>query len=519
MKNRALLSSSLTIALLLSACGGNNGDDGPGDESIQGGDFNIAWSAQPPTLDPLMTTANSSRDIARNFLEPLLTLDNDGEAQPVLAESYEVSDDGTELTIVLRDDVVFHNGSPMTADDVIASLQRWMEVTNVGQTYFSEAEVGSENMTVTLSFPEPMWAAPLLLADQSSLAFIMPAEIVEEATEGGVQEFIGTGPFEFVEWVSDDHIRLDRFEDYQPPSTTTDGDAGPREPHLDSIYFHFVSDPSTRLTGIQTGEYDAADSMPHDNAEMMETDENIEVTVGEYGLNFAFFNKAEGLMSDINMRRAVMAAIDPEENLLAAYGASEYYDLQAGLAPEGTAWSVPYGEGDGIGYDQDLVDEYLEEAGYDGEQIEILTTREYEHVYNTAVMLQEQLERAGMNTELTVMDWAAMLQHREDPGNWDLSNTVDQWRAVPATWNFLLPTQAGWTDSEEIATALDSLVFAASEEDAHAAMEELQTAVDEYIPVAIFGTQWPLFAIRDGFDGYEYTYFAGHKFYNVHQAD
>lgn len=518
MKFRLAISASTALALALSACGGES--ESESSDEASGGEFNIAWSGQPPTMDPLLTTANVSRDIARNFYEPLLTLDSSGEVQPVLAEDFEVSEDGTMVTINLREDVPFHDGSTMDAEDAIASLERWVELTNVGQTFFSNAVIESpEEGVVTFTFDEAMWAAPMLIADQGQLPFIMPADIIADAGPEGVQDFIGTGPFEFVEWNTDQHIRLDRFEDYAQPEGPSDGDAGPREPSLDSIYFHFVSDPMTRLSGLQTGEYDASDNVPWDHAETVQEDEEIELVTGDYGLNFAIFNKAEGPMTDINMRRAVLAAITPEENLQAAFSQEEFYGLSRSLAPEETTWYVE-SDDELMDQDQETIDGFLEAAGYDGEVVEILTTRELEHTYNVAIVLQEQLEQAGINTNLSVMDWGAMLQYRdENPDAWDISNTNDAWRAVPVTWGFLLPPLAGWTDSEEIATAIDDIVYSSGEEDALEAMVALQTAVDEYAPVATFGSQRPLTAVRKEFEGYEYAYFAGHQFYNVRLAE
>lgn len=517
MTPRSALSIGMALTIALTACGQSS--DGGDDEAI-GGEFNIAWSAQPPTLDPLMTTANSSRDIARNFLEPLLTMDNEGEVHPVLAEDYEISDDGMQLTITLREGVSFHDGSTMEAEDVVASLERWIDVTNVGQNYFSEATVDSlEEGAVTLSFPEQMWAAPLLLADQSQMPFIMPADVVEAAPAEGVQEPVGTGPYEFTEWITDQHVRIDRFEDYAPPSGMSTGDAGPREAGVETIYYHFISDPSTRLTGIQTGEYDAAD-VPWDNAEILQDENDVNLTIGDYGLSFAIFNKSEGIMADPNMRRAVLAAIEPEQNMQSAFSSDEFYGLEGALAPEGTAWHVDSTADElRLGQDLDEAEELLEAADYDGEEIRILTTREYDHTYNAAVVLQEQLEQAGMNTDLNVMDWATYLEYREDPANWDIANTNDQWRAIPATWSFLLPTYAGWTESEEIDEAIQGLVYSADEEDALSAMEELQQATDEYLPIAIFGNLRPVMAVRSDFEGHEYAYFAGDLFYNIRPAD
>ncbi|NLS10362.1 hypothetical protein HGQ17_10230 [Nesterenkonia sp. MY13] len=105
-----------------------------------GGEFNIAWNAQPPSMDPMVTTANSTRDISRNVFEQLVTIDANGEVQPVLAEDYEVSEDGEVLTFILREGVTFHDGSTMQAEDVEASIERWLTTSGLASQYFEGPE-------------------------------------------------------------------------------------------------------------------------------------------------------------------------------------------------------------------------------------------------------------------------------------------------------------------------------------------------------------------------------------------
>ncbi|NLS10360.1 hypothetical protein HGQ17_10220 [Nesterenkonia sp. MY13] len=517
MKTSRSVAALSVLALGLSACGG--GDNGGGGEV--GDEFNIAWNAQPPTLDPLLTTANTTRDIARNFYEPIITMGNDGEPHPVLAESFELSDDHSELTFTLRDDVTFHDGEPMTEEDVIASIERWIELTSVGQSFFEGTEIDSpEDGVVTMHLPEPMFAAPLLMADQSQVPVIMKAEIIAEADSDGVPEHIGTGPFEMVEWATDQHVHLERFEDYTSPEGEPNGDAGSREPGVDTIYYHFVSDSSTRVSGMQTGEYDAADWIPWDNADVIQDDPNLELSVGDYGPSSAILNKAEGQLADINMRRAILAAVDPDEALQAAYASEELYGDSGAFVPEDSPWYVEPADDLRTSLDEDVVQEYLEEAGYDGEPIRILASRDYDHLYNLSVVLQDQLEAHGINTDLQVTDWATLTNDRENPEGWEIFITGNGWGSVPATFPFLLPSWAGWTESEEIQDAIDAMIYQASSEDeAIAAMDELQDAIYDYIPVVKFGDQMNLTAVSTDWEGYEYGYMSGDIFYRVAPAE
>lgn len=518
MRRYHVLAASTVLALALSACGGDGTPDSGGN-SANGGEFNIAWNAEPPTLDPLATTATAARDISRNVFEPLLTLDSNAEVQTVLAESYEVSDDGQVITFTLRDGVMFHNGEEMQADDVVASLKSWIERTGNGQNYFSEAEVASEGEgTVTVTLPEPMYIAASLLADQIQPPMIMPAEIIENAPEEGVEEYVGTGPYEMTEWRTDQFVQLDRFADYVSPEGPTDGAAGEKAPFYDTITFHMVTDPSTRVSGLQSGEYDAANTIPLDNVEMLEADDNLNVESGLAGYNAAIFNKKEGPMSDVKMRQAVMAAIDPEALQKAAFTSERFYNTNGSLVPEGTPLHSDVGQEYLRNDDPSVVEGLLEEAGYDGEPIRILTSREYMDHYHAAVTMQQQLEEAGMNVELNVYDWATMLQKRSDPDAYEFFITGFSPITVPVTNVFFFESWPGWTDSEELSDALDGMTTAADGAEAKEASEKLHQAFYDYVPAMKFGDKWTVTGMRADVEGYQYVGISGDIFYNVRES-
>lgn len=521
MKKRPFVVSGLTLALALSACGGGNGGGADGEVAQE---LNIGYNAQPPTMDPLMTTAHATRVFSRVIFEPLLTLDADGEVQPVLAEDFEVSEDGLTITFHLREDVPFHNGSTVEAADVIASLERWKQLSTIGPAYFADAELDSpEEGVVTFTMPEPMYVAPELIADPAQMPHIMPEEVVEAAGEDGIQDYIGTGPYEFGTWETDQYIRMDRFEDYASPEGEPSGMAGEKTAHFEEMYFRFVDDDSTRLSGLQTGEYDVGIPIPWDNIQNAEDDPNVEVDLGEAGVGFAVFNKAEDLMGDINMRRAVVAAMETESILLSAYGGEDYFTNNSALMPEDSPWHLPAdAEFEDFHQNQHLdeAEQYLEEAGYDGEEIRILTTREYEDHYNAAVVLQQQLEEAGMNTDLVVTDWATVTERREDPSEFELTITsISNWPVVPATFHFFNSDWTGWTDSPEIAEAASAMTSAEDEESAISAMEGLQEAYSEYLPVAKFGDRTNASGVHVDFEGYDYITGMGEIFHHIRPAD
>jgi peptide/nickel transport system substrate-binding protein len=514
---RLLLCAALALILPLSACmGGGLGDAQRGD----GNNFTVAWNAQPPTLDPLMTTSTATRDISRNFFEPLITLDSENNVEPVLAKSVSLSDDGMLVEFELRTDVKFHDGSMMEASDVVASLNAWIEKASVGQLFFSEAEVTSPAKDrVEIRLPDPLFIALTLLADQGQLPGIQPKEILEAAGPDPVEEFIGTGPYMMKKWNTDQYVQLARFDDYVSPTGETDGTAGERRAAFDNIFFYFVNDPSTRMSGLQTGEYDAANALPPDNIGMLEGDDNISVTTGDNGFNAAIFNKKTGVMSDPDMRRAVLAATNIDDIQKAAFSQDKLYDTNGALMPESSEWYSTEGLDDYNSPDPERVAELLKKADYDGEQVRILTSREYEEHYNNAVVMNQELNEVGINSRLIVTDWATVLQNRTDESSYEIFITGFSPTSTPLTQVFFDPVWPGWTESPQIEDAFDKVIHAPSSEKAVSAKDDLQKAFYDYLPVLKFGGRTTTTGIRSGFSGHEFTSASGDIFYNVHPND
>lgn len=533
---KSWLAAGMAVALLLTACGGNDDDAGSAgaDDGNGGGadgdvqvapELTIAYQAQPPTLDPVASTAHATRITARIIFEPLLAMDADLNPQPVLAESYEVSDDGLTYTFLLREGVTFHDGSEMTAEDVVASLERWQEMSTVGTSYFPDAEFGSDEAgVVTMTLPAPMYVADQLLADPAQMPHIMPAEVIENIGDEGLSEYIGTGPYQFGDWQTDQYIRLERYPDYVSPEGEPSALAGEKVAYYEEIDIQIVTDPSTRLSGLQTGEYDVTDAIAHDNYDTVDGDPNLEAILGNSGLAVGVFNKSEGLMVDEDMRRAVLAAVDPQAMLTAAYGNEDFFSDFSSLMPEDSPWYLaPDPEFDDMrsSPNPDLAADFLEDAGYDGETVRILGTRDYEDMYSLAVMLQQQLEAAGMNTDLMIQDWPTVTERREDPSEYEITLTsITNWPVIPATFLFFNSGWVGWTDSEEISDATAAMIAAADEGEALAAVEGLQDAAAGYLPVVNFGGRTSVMAGRSSeVTGLEYQTSLGEIFHHIQPVE
>src|SRR5699024_2919638 len=112
--------------------------------------------------------------------------------------------------------------------------------------------------TVILQLTKPSSLVLDILAFEKTPASIMPKEVIDSAGPEGVQEFVGTGPYRYEDWKQDSYIHLKKFDDYKPVSSTSDGLAGEKNALIDNLYFHVAKDTTTRLSGIEAGEYDVA---------------------------------------------------------------------------------------------------------------------------------------------------------------------------------------------------------------------------------------------------------------------
>jgi len=171
-----------------------------------------------------------------------------------------------------------------------------------------------------------------ILAHVDSAAFIYPKEVVDATGEGQLKEYVGTGPFKFVEHRPDRHIKLARFDGYAARSEPASGLAGQRVAHVDELLFLPVPDYATRQAGIATGEYQYIQQIKPDQYDPIKATQGVEpVVVKPYGWATIVLNTKQGLMTDRRLRQAVQAALDVEPMMLAGLGHKDFYRLDPGL--------------------------------------------------------------------------------------------------------------------------------------------------------------------------------------------
>lgn len=390
-----------------------------------GGELIVGLQAGVPSLDQQTNTSSATRNVAMNIYETLVIRDENMNPVPDLAESIDVSEDGLSYTFKLRDGISFHNGKPMTSADVAASYQRYKDIGfNRSVLDIVDNWETPDDMTfvINLSSPQPTFIENL--SSYTVPIVIMPAE--ETDKPANQVEIIGTGPFKFVEFVPDSHVLLERYDEYAPNNTLdgVSGFAGRKQACVDTVRFRMLTESGARMAALETGEAHIVEDVPTISQERLAATEGVElVRLESWGMNLGYPNFSNPPTDNEKVRQAMVAAMDMEEIMDAATDGA--FQLNGALQYPGQAYYSDAGTEFYNQADPDRARQLLEEGGYDGEPIVLLANQQFPFMYNTALVMSEQLKAAGMNAELRVLDWpTALATSEQETEGWNFFYTA-----------------------------------------------------------------------------------------------
>lgn len=485
---------------------------GPDEIAIKD-EINVALNAESGAYDLQKTTSNETRvALCGTVYEQLVTLNGEGEPVSELCEKYEMSEDAKDFTFYLRQGVKFHDGSEMTADDVVASLNRWIDSYSavaqlVGDARFEK----TDDYTVTIKTETPCVTLLYLLAGGAQRAVITTEEaIASEGEDGNMTEIIGTGPYTFKEWKMDQYVWLEKFEDYVAygdPAQPCDGWAGYKHAYTPNIYLWVVPEETTRMAGLQTGQYDVANISDATIAQA-EGNEAIKVYDEEGGQVSIVFNKKEGLCADQNMRKAINSIVDADELLAVSYGSS--YNLgSCYMESFQKIWNTEAGSENYNQKDPEAAKKYLEDAGYNGEDLRILVASA-NNFDKIGQVLEQELEAQGINCEITTVDWGTFSEYRNDSSKYDLYISSFASVPVPSLRNYFGADYAGWTSDEKLDELWGVYNNTTTIDDAAKAWEDVQAYSWDYLPIVNLGHYVSHYAINSAMEdvvSYNCNYF------------
>jgi peptide/nickel transport system substrate-binding protein len=278
----------------------------------------------------------------------------------------------------------------------------------------------------------------------------MPKEIADATGAGTLKQYIGTGPYKFVEWAPDRYVKLARFDNYAGRPEAPSGYAGKREALADEVYFYPGSQVATRIAGVQSGDYDIAEDINQDAFAQLQKDPRVVPGLIKPGTFVTFFfNKKQGIMTNEKLRQAVEVALDMEPIMKATFGNPQLYSLGPSIYPQGTPWYTTAGQERYNVHDPARARQLMKEAGYNGEPVRWLTTQQYDYMFKSTVVASAQLQHVGFKVDMQVLEWAGVLDHRGKPADYDLFTTGHGFVPDPALITVFNPAYPGWWDSPE----------------------------------------------------------------------
>ena len=309
LRRLGLGGAALTLPGLLAACGGGGGGEKSAETTTsagtRGGVFRFARNEEPLSFDPLVPSDNGSIWVLYNMFDQLTTVNETStDVVPSIAASWDVSPDSTIYTFDLRKDVHFSDGTPMTADDVVFSIQRAADKKKSGYSFLfgpvtQVKKLNANQVQITLSNP----FAPLLQNLNVFPASIVPKKVVEADEKGFAQKPIGTGPFALKQFRKGQLTHLVRNQNYWKKG----------RPYLDEVRIPYVTDDNTRILKLQAGEIDAAVNIPYAQIEQLDKRGDVDVKIEPlFRFDGIWLNNAKSPLDDVRIRQALNYATDKE---------------------------------------------------------------------------------------------------------------------------------------------------------------------------------------------------------------
>ncbi len=386
-------------------------------------------------LDPIWTTAYISRNHGYMIYDTLFSMDENFTPQPQMVDSYSSSDDGMEWTFTLRDGLTFHDGSPVTSEDVIASLERWGKRDGMGQQLFSNLASleAQDDQTFVLKLASPFGLVLEALGKISSnVPFIMPKEVAATDPFEQITDYTGSGPFVFQEdeWVPGSQVVYTKFEGYVPRSEPVSAASGGKIAGVDKVIWTYFPDQTTAVNALMAGEVDYFERPSNDLMAILEDNPDVVVEVNDPlgNIGFARFNHLLPPFDDVDVRRAAILAMNQPDYLAAAFGDEQFWMTCFSVYPCGTPFASEIAsEGIKTG-SVEAAKEALAKTGYDGTPVVIMQPTDIPALSVFSLVTAEKLRDAGFTVEVQAMDWATLTSRRasRDPvseGGWNMFHT------------------------------------------------------------------------------------------------
>ncbi len=372
-----------------------------GDAAKYGGVFKIGLGTDVLHIGyPQLSLTFQASLIADTCLEHLCRYNEDGTLQPWLCTAYEEDPDAMTLTVHLREGIKFHDGSDFNAEAVVWNWEKWTECGNMELTGVDKYEIIDEH-TIVVHLKN--WSNSIATACLYTAGTIISKDYAEaNGTDAADRNPVGTGPFKFASWVTDQKVVFEANKDYW-----IDG-----MPYLDGVEFHFIKDAATQSSAFMAGEVDAIIDCSSDTSMTLKskgfTSETKPLVSGAATSIFWFSCQDKGPMGNVDARRAIASAIDMDaiwEYCSSQTGA--IYDRTIQWGPNNVWSSNP--ETKGYPYDPQAAKDYLKKAGYpDGFDMVIYYMTNSSESESICVLVQDYLAEVGIKASIEAIEQARL---------------------------------------------------------------------------------------------------------------
>jgi peptide/nickel transport system substrate-binding protein len=489
------------------------------EEPKKGGILKFVPYTDLKILDPIWTTAYITRNHGYMIYDTLFALDENLKPQPQMVDSWQVSPDGMQYLFTLRDGLQFHDGKPVTTEDVIASLRRWGQRDTLGKLLMkSTARLEAiDDKTFRLELKEPFGLVLDALAKPSSnVPFIMPARIAATPADEQIQEVIGSGPFKFVkeEWEPGHRVVYVRNPAYVPRSEPPNFGSGGKRVYVDRVEWVYIPDTQTARAALEAGEVDYWESLPVDFIPGLEKKPHIQITPSN-PLGSQLWLRPNHLHPPFNhkkARQALLWMINQEMYLQAAIGDKRFWQTCPAFFMCGSPWETSVGSEPLMQYNLEKARQFMKEAGYDGRSIVLLDPVDVLPRHTSTLVTQQLLTQIGVKVDLQAMDWSTVASRRAErklpeEGGWNLFVTQADFSDIfnPAV-NLAIPGDCekgwfGWYCSPQMEKLRAEWVRTRDAARQKELVEEIQKLAYEEVPYVPLGQALQLQAHRDHVKG------------------
>jgi peptide/nickel transport system substrate-binding protein len=487
---------SLPAFSMIAAVPGVAAQATPAADVTTGGVLRVGLAADPAELDPHLTSLTAAWHVIEHVYEGLVSYDASLAPIPALAESWDVAEDGLTYTFNLRQGVMFHNGREFTADDVVYSFERIINPetasphsSDFGNVVSIEA-ADPATAVFTLTGPDASFLAKLM---GSSMA-IVPQDAVEE--NGDLMNImVGTGPFQFVEYIPNSSVTLERNPNYWDAPL----------PYLDGLELIVAIEPTSRRTALVSNTVDFIEYAPVQDMPIFESDDSIQIFGNENtNIRYMGINVEREPFNIPEVRQAIAMVIDRGPIIDSAVfgGGAETITIFPPNFWAGYETEIPAPDIEGA---QAL----LAEAGYpDGFETTIHSWAQYPFLSNAALVIQEQLKAIGIEADTDFQENAIYLENYF-AGNFDLSVTgtsayVDPNDVIEGNFHSNRTNIATGYANPEVDALIEAGIATTDQEERAGIYQQIQEILLEDLPWINLFIAAQYEAAKDYVQGYEH---------------